>query len=137
MAYRNRAYINNDDSKYQEALDDLQSQIAVLAKQVKGNPDGPAKPPNAPAQLAVSAALGLFSVSVHDKESEKSYVMDYSTDPQFGSDVKTVDMGVAKTWQGQLGSQRLFFRVRATHYTGSDSEYVYHGNSQGPSGVEG
>jgi hypothetical protein len=136
MPYRNKTYINDKDSKLQEALDDLQAQIVNVAKQTRSNPEGPAGAPNSPAQLSVSASSGLFTAHIADREDGKSYILEYSTSPTFQNPI-TVDLGIAKNWSAQLGTQKLHFRVRATHYTGSYSGYVYHGSQQAPSSVQG
>jgi hypothetical protein len=134
--YKNRTYINNLDSKLQEALDDLSQQIQNLASQTKANPIGPAPSPNAPAAVSVTATSGQFEATVHDKEAGKFYVLEHSSDPQFKT-FNTVDLGVAKNWRAYLGTTLQYFRVRSTHYTGSDSQNVYHGTAQTPKGVQG
>jgi hypothetical protein len=134
--YKHRTYINNLDSKLQEALDDIVQQLQNVATQVKANPAGSAPTPTAPTQLAVKATSGQFSASIADHETGKSYILEHSTDPQFKT-FETVDLGVAKNWRAYLGTTLRYFRVRATHYTGSDSQAVYHGSEQKPSGVQG
>jgi hypothetical protein len=136
MSYKNRTYLNNLDSKLQEALDDIYQQLQKVAEQTKANPQGAPVAPNAPAAISVTATSGQFEATVHDKEAGKFYVLEHSPDPQFKT-FNTVDLGVAKNWKAYLGTTTQYFRVRSTHYTGSDSTQVYHGTAQSPTGVEG
>jgi hypothetical protein len=136
MSYKHRAYINNFDSKLSEALDDMYQQMLNVARQAKANPIGPAQPPNAPAAVSVTATSGQFEATVHDKEDGKFYVLEHSSDPQFKT-FNTVDLGVSKNWRSYLGTTLQYFRVKSTHYTGSDSDSVYHGTAQSPKGVQG
>lgn len=134
--YKNRAYVHSVDSRLAEALDDLAQQLKTTASQTKANTQGKAPAPNAPAQLSVTAASGFYRASIADQEQGKFYVLEHSSSPAFEQS-ETVDLGVAKNWSAQLGSGTRYFRVRATHYTGEYSTYVYHGPTSRPSPVEG
>jgi hypothetical protein len=134
--YRNRAYVHQFDPRLAEALDDIAQQLRTAANQTKANPQGKPIAPNAPAQLSVSASDGFYTAKIADKEDGKFYVLEHASTSSF-QDATTVDLGVAKNWSAQLGSGAKYFRVRATHYTGDYSGYVYHGPSNNPSAVTG
>lgn len=139
-SYRNRAYIQDKDSKISEAFDDVLSQISSIQRQTNSDPTGNTPPPPTPGSLTVTAAHGIFDAAIQDNTSPikrgAQYFLQYSTTPSFDAPV-TVSLGPSRNWRGSLGNQKLYWRAHSSYPTSAKSGHVYHGTSVQPTAVQG
>jgi hypothetical protein len=131
-------YIQQKDSRMYDFAKSVQDAINNLGQQTNASPAGAPEPPKPPAALAVTGKGGLFTATITDNGNvpNTAYLLHYSSSPQF-TNPQTVDLGTAKTWQQNLGSQKLYFRAQSTHYTGAASAHTYCGSAAAPTAVVG
>lgn len=138
--YRRRAELKNLNPMVAEALDDLASRITNTGEQVAASPDGLVAPPPSVSSLAVSAAQGIFDISINDNNSSIvrgiNYFLEYSLSPSFTAP-HVKDLGSSRNWRGFLGNQTLYWRAYSSYPTSARSKPVYYGTELQPTATIG
>jgi hypothetical protein len=126
-------------TKLAQALKAIQSASNTIEKQTNTDVNANPSAPPAPTAVSVSAANGIFHVSVqHNGDFYRgvNYHAEYATDPNFTNPFP-IDMGSSREWRGALGNENLHFRVAASYGHTPPSEWLYHGGASSPTMVTG
>lgn len=133
--YANQAHVAAKDRLLGIALDDIASKLQAVSKLTNASTTGTQSAPPPPTAIAVTIPVAGFArvdITHNDAPAGTSYLIEYSTTPNFLTPVR-VDNGVAKSWSQYLHGQALYFRAAATFYTSPQSAWVYFGSLASPS----
>lgn len=126
--------------KLYEALKSVQDEVNAQKSQTGATGLGTPSAPNQPIGLTVSAAGGIFQVSVSDNQQGVNYTLEYSAISSF-STYRQIYIGPAMSYRANLGNQMLFWRVRAGKPTSPHgaplSSPTYFGTLAQPTPVQG
>lgn len=132
--------IRQRDPHLAEALESIALQTASVAEQTTATLHGSTPAPPAPSSLNVTAAGGIFDMSITDHSTVQrgiNYFVEYSDSPSFVKP-RQIDLGQARNERRSLGNQTLYFRAYSAYPTSPRSEVVYHGGSaSAPAAVVG
>lgn len=125
-----------------ETLQTIQNALNNMAAQAAISADGDLPAPGAPAQLSVTAAGGIFDITITDNNPDGTqlapdYFLEYSTTAAFVQPSQ-IHLGPARVWRGNLGNQTLFWRCYSQYGRASQpSPFTYFGSSANPTPVVG
>jgi hypothetical protein len=95
--------------------------------------------PKTVGQLVVTAANGVFRVTIIDKSAISrgiNYFLEHDTNALFPAPV-TLALGPSRDWQGFLGSGNFFFRCYSQYPLSPPSPIIYFGTQAVPTPVAG
>ncbi len=125
-----------------EALKALQTGLNTVATQTGATPQGVQSTPNAPSQLTVTAAGGIFDIAIEDNLPSQvgiapDYFLEYSLTPNFIAPV-VIHLGPARNHRANLGNQTLYWRAYSQNGRASQpSRKTYFGPQPSPTPVVG
>ena len=123
LLIRNRALIATNDPLLGQALEDVTQHLERLIP--------PSTPPSDITQLNVSAADGVFDISVVDNLPAQrgiNYFLEYAQEPSFQSPI-LIDLGASRNWRGYLGNLTLYWRAYSAYpSTARSKPVVFLGN---------
>ncbi len=125
-----------------EALRALQDSLNTVAAQTGATAQGTQSTPNAPAQLNVTSAGGIFDIAIQDNLPSQigiapDYFLEYSLTPNFSTPTQ-IHLGPARNHRATLGNQTLYWRCYSQYGRASQpSEKTYFGTILDPKPVVG
>lgn len=135
---RNLDYLQRQDPRLYEAIQDLTNGVSTIAQQGSLNPNGNPVAPAAPSGVKVTGKNGHFQVSIQDGNQMYrgiQYQVEHSPDPHF-SNPQRVTIGPSRNANIYLGNNvSRYWRVSSFYGSSKPSPYVYHGNAALPQPV--
>lgn len=131
-------HIQRTDPRLYEAITSLQDSINKLNNYHGIDTSGNVKAPATIGGLNVTAANGVFRVTITDRSSVNkgiTYFLEHDTSSSFPHPV-TVDLGASRSWVDFLGSATFFFRAYSSYPLSPPSSAVVFGGAT-PTGVAG
>lgn len=134
--YKNQSELQRKDRILGEALDDLASQVQSVRKQGNFGQSGAVAAPHPLSSISVSAAAGFATVALTHANAPAgtSYVIEYSTTPNFKSPVR-VDNGISLSYHQYLKGQTLYFRAAPMVSASALAQWSYFGSQASPTAV--
>lgn len=128
----NKAYIQQDDEKYANAFDAVESAINNHSDQGNLNPATAqiAAPPMI-SGISVVASGGIHDIQIMDNSpayAGLNYTADYSQTADF-QNFHTIDLGSSQNHRANLGSGRYFWRAQSAYHPSAPSQPAYHGGA--------
>jgi hypothetical protein len=134
--------ISQRDPLLGEALRAFQTSLNTVASQTGATAQGIQSTPNAPSQLNVTAAGGIFDVAIQDNLPSQvgvapDYFLEYSLTPNFIAPI-VIHLGPARNHRANLGNQTLYWRTYSQNGRASQpSGKTYFGPFSAPTPVVG
>ena len=127
LAIKNLSILHNRDPFLGEALKSIQDALNQGFTQTGVDATGEIPPPPTISALNVSAANGLFSISIVDNGAiykSIEYFVDWSLNANFAP-ARTIEMGSTRTLDIFLGNVTAYFRAYSSYPGSQASQGVY------------
>ena len=123
------------------SFNQLQQQVGVdMAPSPQTSATQAVAAPAAPVSLAVTAARGVFNVTVGASRGAApsvQYFLEAASDPSFPSSTVVYPLGSTQSLSVNLGNVTCYFRARAKYPSSNYSSYSYFGSAANPTAVAG